>query len=278
MVAANFALLRDCNQRFFTVTSRHRRDSYDSVMVTSNSFVPSSETLRLLRRPPKFSPTPTRCCHSDIRLAVNDFIRKFQWRSLLPQRPNLCRFRSRSSRYPSQRCVHPTVLAISRKLRASVNSCLRSCGRCFPTSNLEDAELAELKRLRDDPSLTILPADKGGKWVVMPTVKYVAEAERQLRDQHQYKEVFEDIDKTTKQRLVMLLRHLRANNFVSIKEARALLPPSRYQPRRFYLLPKVHKDDWPDEEMPPGRPIVSDVGSVSRPCDALVELFLSPIV
>ena len=92
------------------------------------------------------------------------------------------------------------------------------------------------------------------------------------------KEVFEDIDKTTKQRLVMLLRHLRANNFVSIKEFRALLPPTRYQPRRFYLLPKVHKDDWPDEEMPPGRPIVSDVGSVSRSCASLVEHFLSPIV
>ena len=260
------------------MTPRHLKDSHDSVIVTSKSFVLSAETLRLLSRPPKFCPTPTHCCHSDIRLAVCDFIRKFQWSSFLPKRPNLCRFRTKSSRFPPPRCLHPTVLAISRKLRASVYSCLKDCRRCFPTSNLQGEELAELKRLRDDPSLTILPADKGGKWVIMPTTKYIAEAERQLEDQRQYKEVVEDIDKTTKQRLVVLLRHLRANNFVSMKEFRDLLPTSRYQPRRFYLLPKVHKDDWPDEEMPPGRPIVSDVGSVSRPCATFVELFLSPIV
>ena len=57
-----------------------------------------------------------------------------------------------------------------------------------------------------------------------------------------------------------------------------MLPPDDFQPRRFYVLPKVHKDSWPDEEMPPGRPIVSDVGSVSRSCANLIEHFLAPIV
>jgi len=248
------------------------------VIVTSKSFVLSNEALRLLNRPPKFCPTPTHCCHPAIRVAVSDFIRKLQWRSFLPRRPKLCRFHTKSDRFPPLRCVHPSVVATCRKLQASVNSCLQKCKRCFPASNLGDDELAELRRLRDDPSVTILPADKGGKWVVMPTAKYVIEAEKQLADQRQYKEVFEDVDKATKQRLTALLRHLRANNFVSVKEFRALLPPALYQPRRFYLLPKVHKDQWPDEEMPPGRPIVSDVNSVSRPCAAFVEHFLSPIV
>ncbi len=137
--------------------------------------------------------------------------------------------------------------------------------------------MEELERLRRDPSITILPADKGSKWTIMPTAKYLAEARRQLSNRSHYMETMEDIDEVTKGRLTSLLKQLLATGFISRKEFRALLPPPNYQPRRFYLLPKIHKEVWPDPEMPPGRPIVSDVRSVSRPCASFIEHFLAPI-
>ena len=54
-------------------------------------------------------------------------------------------------------------------------------------------------------------------------------------------------------------------------------PPNEPQQRRFYLLPKMHKSIWPDQCMPPGRPIISDVNSVSRQCASMIDFFLAPL-
>ena len=143
--------------------------------------------------------------------------------------------------------------------------------------NLSPLERDELQRLRSDASITISPADKGGMWVIMPTEKYNAEALRQLCDTRRYRCVTEDIDRATGLRLSNLLQHLYRRNFITARELRGLLPRDDYKPRRFYILPKIHKDLWPDVEMPPGRPIVNDVNSVSRPCASLIEHFLAPL-
>lgn len=49
-------------------------------------------------------------------------------------------------------------------------------------SNLTHREEITLQTLTDNPSLTIKLADKGGGIVVMDTLKYVEEANRQLSD------------------------------------------------------------------------------------------------
>ena len=208
---------------------------------------------------------------------MQDFLRKVLWRSILPSRPNTCRFSRKTNTEPPLQRVDPTLLQKCRNLQAAVRSCLRTCSSCYPSSNLSGEERSELQRLCNDASVTVLPADKGGKWVIVPTRKYEEEAFRQLSDTRRYLETSEDLDRRTKQRLTALLQHLRNTNFVSPREFRALLPADDYKPRRFFLLPKVHKSKWPDEEMPPGRPIVSDVGSVSRPCASFLEHFLAPI-
>ena len=257
--------------------SRELGSLFDSVVNTCSTFQPTETTYRLLSRPPRFCPTPTGCCHPAIRFFLRDYLRKLQWRSFLPPRPNVSRFSKKSFAEPPQQCIDPEVRRTCRQLQAAVHSSLNSCTTCFPASNLPDDLLDELSRLRDNEEVTVLPADKGGKWVIVPTHKYIAEAERQLQDPLRYEETSNDIDKATGRRLTVLLKHLRNNGFISTREFRALLPPGDYQPRRFHLLPKVHKESWPDPAMPPGRPIVSDVNSVSRQCASFVELFLAPI-
>ncbi|MGL5102271.1 MAG: GIY-YIG nuclease family protein [Plesiomonas sp.] len=51
------------------------------------------------------------------------------------------------------------------------------------------------------------------------------------------------------------------------------------RPRRFYLLPKIHKprDKWPFEDMPPGRPIVADCGSESYRVAEYIDYYLNPL-
>ena len=56
-----------------------------------------------------------------------------------------------------------------------------------------------------------------------------------------------------------------------------LLPPINPKPRRFYMLPKIHKafNSWtfPDK-MPPGRPIVSDGNSESKNVTSFIDSIL----
>ena len=57
----------------------------------------------------------------------------------------------------------------------------------------------------------------------MPAVKYCAVAEKQLADRRFYRPTTpqENIDSKVRQRLIALLLHLRARNFISPSELRA---------------------------------------------------------
>ena len=183
----------------------------------------------------------------------------------------------RSSRQPPIGRVKKELIKRCHKLLASVNAALSKCSSCYPRPNLTTDETLELQRLREDPSLTIAPADKGGQWVLLSSHNYTAEAEKQLHNTDRYRQTSEKMDLHTKQRLTILLQRLRSTGFISGREMKALLPPQPYQQRRFFALPKIHKENWPGADTPPLRAIVSDVGSVSRACATFIEHFLSPI-
>ncbi len=123
------------------------------------------------------------------------------------------------------------------------------------------------------------PVDKGGGWMVVPRSSYDAEAYRQLTNEAFYEPINHDPDGQVLQRMKVLLSLLREKKLITRREALplALQPPVAPSARQFYLLPKAHKDVWPFARMPPGRPIVSDVNSVTRTCASLIEHFLGPL-
>ncbi|KAJ1165123.1 hypothetical protein NDU88_005552 [Pleurodeles waltl] len=63
------------------------------------------------------------------------------------------------------------------------------------------------------------------------------------------------------------------NNWLTEHEA-AFLIQTNPKILYFYILPKVHKEKMP----PPGRPIVSGIGSVLEPLSKFVDFFLQPLV
>ena len=119
---------------------------------------------------------------------------------------------------------------------------------------------------------------KDCRWTIVPTESYRQEAFEQLSNPTFYTE----IDKAPQvdfaaQRVLQCLRHLRNKKFITPREFRFLAPPTSPTPRRFRLLPKLHKLSWPDPTMPPGRPIVSDTGSATRNAGEIIEFFLKPL-
>ena len=251
-----------------------------NVIVTDVAFEATDSTFSLLRHPPKFIPTPVKCCHQGILSGVLDLLRKYKWCFVFfSNQRNTCRFNSRSSRHPPHNLIPKYVHDNCRAVTSAVRSLLSRCRACYSGSNLTQEERDELNRLSVDESVVVTPVDKGSSWMIIPKSDYQSEAFRQLNDSTFYKRLCEDnnINKFTGQRLDNLLQFLYKKGFLSKRELLALKPPESPQERLFYLLPKIHKTDWFFPAMPPGRPIVSDVGSVSRGCADLVEYFLAPL-
>lgn len=250
----------------------------DDFHVTSRNFVVNEQVLSILHYPPKFIPTPSGCCHGQILEDIQDFLRKLKWSYVFhgraSQKP---RFHFVSGAQPPIRAVPKHVLRKCDLIFKAVSNLLRNCDTCYSTSNISKVERLELQRLAADTTHVITPVDKGGKWMVLPRTDYSIEALRQLADKDFYQPLSEPKTKLLKSRLSNFSSFLYKTRFLSRREKRALQPPPDPRERRFYLLPKLHKAVWPSPCMPPGRPIISDTGSISREWASFVEYFLAPI-
>ena len=148
------------------------------------------------------------------------------------------------------------------------------------TQNLSKAEYTALNQLRSNPDIVIKPADKGSATVLLSKTNYISEGMRQLNNPSHYRKLNEPIYQNTTVKINDILSDLHAQNFISSKQLLYLRPPLEPRPRRFYMLPKIHKplDKWPiKNEMPPGRPIISDCSSESYNVSEYIDHFLQEI-
>lgn len=120
--------------------------------------------------------------------------------------------------------------------------------------NLSRREWEALKGLRADSSLIIKPADKGSLVVVMDWEQYVREAMRQLEDMEFYEELQRPIYPESVELIRRELGQLQEGGFLSSKQVQYIKRRDTLRERRFYLLPKVHKErtTWPFPDIPPG--------------------------
>lgn len=148
------------------------------------------------------------------------------------------------------------------------------------TQNITATQLKTIKTLRNNPDLTIKPADKGGAVVVMDSELYKAEALRQLTNTKYYQALDAPIYTDTAEKITIILRRMRDQGYITDKQLSYLKPDlTNMQIRYFYLLPKIHKarHSWPHTNMPAGRPIVSDCDSESSRVCAFIDHFLQPL-
>ena len=141
--------------------------------------------------------------------------------------------------------------------------------------NLSANELSAMKKATTDKDIIIRPADKGGRWVILDSRLYRSECLQQLCDDSFYAAI-QELSTPQHSRVTDILLDFHRRGFLSRKELRFLLPPESPRTRRSYILPKVHKLLRPNG-VPPGRPIVSDVGSATYHAGKLVDFFLGPL-
>ncbi|KAJ1080705.1 hypothetical protein NDU88_000899 [Pleurodeles waltl] len=102
---------------------------------------------------------------------------------------------------------------------------------------------------------------------------YKDECERLLGNSKHYKRLARDPTPDIQEEITFLVTKGTENNWLTEHEA-AFLIQTNPKILYFYILPKVHKEKIP----PPGRPIVSGIGSALEPLSKFVDFFLQPLV
>ncbi len=132
----------------------------------------------------------------------------------------------------------------------------------------------------ENKDIVIKPADKGSTTVIMDRQRYLDEGYRQLTNKDYYKPLNEPVHPTVKDKFNTILTGIHQKNKLDKKQLEYLKVKDNSRERRFYLLPKIHKEreKWTDDlKNPPGRPIVSDCDSDSYRISEYIDYFLKPI-
>ena len=139
-------------------------------------------------------------------------------------------------------------------------------------NNLTKSEENTLYKLKNRDDIVIKQADKGGATVVWSKDMYIVEGTRQLNDKKFYKSL--EVDKTSENN-----DKVSAVIETEIKHKR-LSPDSTSlivkKPKcsKFYMLPKIHKPDYPTV----GRPIVSTLNSPTEKISQFLDEIFQPLV
>lgn len=146
--------------------------------------------------------------------------------------------------------------------------------------NLSLEEVKALRELKNTKHIVIKPADKGATVVILSREQYNLEVEKQLSDKNYYKKLDNPIFLETIPLIDSILNTLKKKKFINDKQRKYLKGNVQPRERRFYILPKVHKDprNWTVPfEVPAGRPIVSDCDSETYNTAEYLDFYLNPL-
>ncbi|XP_078502568.1 uncharacterized protein LOC144758683 [Lissotriton helveticus] len=145
--------------------------------------------------------------------------------------------------------------------------------KCWSNDNLTKAERSAIKSLENDPSIVIRQSDKGGNVVLMDAGNYINEGMKQLNVKECYEVSSLQAIEQSNIAYYEMLKNWRESGIIEWDEYSFLL---NRNPRVavLYLLPKLHKDPV----TPPGRPIVSSIGSLLENTLRYIDFFLRSFV
>ena len=139
--------------------------------------------------------------------------------------------------------------------------------------NLTRDEQDAIQSLSNNRHILIKPADKGSGTVIMNTKYYIFEANRQLADTSFYAALDHDPTESFTLEINTFITKMFKDAEIG-KRCFQYLLNTHSRPGRFYLLPKIHKNVLP----PPGRPIISAIGSPTEKISEFLDHFLQPFL
>ena len=137
-------------------------------------------------------------------------------------------------------------------------------------ANLSPSEKQALLHITKRDDIIIKPADKGGAVVVSSWPLHDAEAHRQLYDGTFYERLNHDPIKEYPQVLKTAVEQIIQANALPASAKNLISQTPRTS--RFYLLPKIHKENNP------GRPIVSACNCPTENIASYLDMVMSPLV
>ena len=137
-------------------------------------------------------------------------------------------------------------------------------------ANMSKEELKALKELKMDNNRLILTADKGVALVVIYKQEYIKKVEDLLQESS-YKKITDDPTAKLKNKLISILKKIKADGGLKDDLYRRLYPTGAVSPK-FYGLPKIHKPGIPL------RPIISSIGTVTYNTAKELARILKPLV
>ncbi|KAM4044171.1 uncharacterized protein ACNLHF_008225 isoform 1-T2 [Anomaloglossus baeobatrachus] len=121
--------------------------------------------------------------------------------------------------------------------------------------------------------IVVKQADKGGNVGIWPTVKYEAEAFRQLNNRDCYRKLDSNPSAIFKSELDNILKKACNDNIIPVGILEGLVNQFPIVPT-IYFLPEVHKS----LQDTLGRPIVSGVNSLCEPACRFLDYYLQPLM
>ena len=165
---------------------------------------------------------------------------------------------------PEDHMMDPNIMRYKRTVLNHMKTELAQ--HRHPRFNTTKGERRAIKTLKKNKDIIIKPADKGGAIVIQDLTDYIKEDERQLMKKEHYSPL-EDPKKTIKQFIKEVHSTLQQAKSKELIDEDMLKLLFRSNPRisNLYLLPKIHKENYP------GRPIINSVGSLTETLSAFVD-------
>ncbi|CAJ0965680.1 unnamed protein product [Ranitomeya imitator] len=172
--------------------------------------------------------------------------------------------------------IPPTSSAVIKAFEEAVKLDIEQL-RCkgvkeYKRPNILREEMEALEELVHDGDIIIKPADKGGAVVVMDKQAYVTEVMKQLSDEQVYGKLERDPKFSIQEEIKKCLEEALHACIINQELYNYLFEVNPRTPV-LYITPKIHKTLVD----PPGRPIVSGVGSVFNKMGIFLDKILNSI-
>ncbi|KAJ1194362.1 hypothetical protein NDU88_003651, partial [Pleurodeles waltl] len=145
--------------------------------------------------------------------------------------------------------------------------------KSIPWHNITLAEKQALISLGTYNDIIIKEADKGGNIVIMDRADYISELDRQVSDRSAYLKLTSNPMPEVNRCILRKLQTYLDQDLISDMEFKYLYNNTPTSPC-IYILPKIHKPGT----FPPGRPIISGIGSPTEKLSEYIDIFLQPFV
>ena len=156
----------------------------------------------------------------------------------------------------------------AEELRGEIKQLLKKNHNIKP--NISKEEYHAFKQMKKDNTRMVLTADNGVSMVVLDREEYIQKSE-ELLHQPNYKILQADSTNKYKNKLISLLKSIKAEGGIDENTCKRLYPIGA-EPPKYYGLPKVHKPRMPL------RPIISSIGSVTHATAKEFSRILKPFV